>query len=1521
MKKLGFHLKSCAVRAGHRARRGAPPSLALILCLALLLALTTGGCLVNAIPKDLVSNIPGTAGSGGSQGSSGSVSSTVLGSDGTTTSLDGVGNSLLTSNNVTAVYNYRRANDSSSANQLATGIDPNWYNGVTRMRGAFNFSGGVGDYVRFSNNAPQSAVATFTAVTAEAWVRGAAAWSTNHHVLSVRQGTPKYPVRLYVTAAGLPAAAIDWTDGSTTTITGGTTLSILKWYHLAVTYDGANVNLWVNGIADAAAIAVVKTPSKDFSGADYAYIGSQDGTNGTWNGEIAEARLSNKARYTGAFTPSARFENDSYTILLAHGDEGPGSTTIYNAVSDTINTTQGALYMAGDPTGTLTASYNTSMNNASSALTLEAWLWVATYETGNTNYILYRNGAWALYMDENGKLNLSVTGLSTNTLVTSAASIPKERWVHVAGTYDGAALRVFIDGTLDNTAIATGSLASNTNGISIGSYAGGGVPMIYDEVRVASSALYTATFTPKRRLTDVSNTILMYHFDETSGTSVADSSGYSNTGTVTSGNGSASLTEVSPTSAGRVPPLAALNANNSTGVTIPNTNLSNSNTATALTLEAWIFPTSLPGAANSVIAMQGRYWLYVASNGQVYYYLNTAGGVYGPAPCSAVGAVTAGSWQHVAMTWDSATSQVITYVNGTVAGTCGGAAGANITANAQTIEVGAWYGASGFTGLIHNARISYSVVYTGAFTPSRLYPKATNEEVHLPFNVAAGATSFTDVSGKSNTATVGGTSTTVGLNAQKLVADAIGGSARLWPTSPHMTTGCEGITHTGGLDDDSAIEVWITKGGSSGYAAYQWRKVGGASWGNAFNGVNLTSSTSSTALGASGVSVAFTSGATFATDDHCLITSWAIENGATEGVLNTNRGTANAFPSSAVIVATTSGIDIIDTTTTPNSVWMKIPLSSSWSSVLPSNASSTLRIEDLYMLNGKLYVAINDLTGGSNASWGVIDFTRDRADAYFALANSNSYGPITAPRSLAQRTGGVGNYWSGNNQGVYARSSGTTPSSYGATCAHAINRNGKQWATFCPATSKLHLVDEYNGAQHALYNGASDVIPKATFLSTAGSSTGIDIAYWNETQNYVGVYTGVESLVASVTGASSYTRQYASGGTPGIISDYPVTSLRGTSGTSSVASSHNSLYVGQTTGVSVIQEALVSAGGSSKLHVPNSSNAWPFSINNTLSVTGSAFTATIPTLGTMYTGGDYTLEAMINSTYDPGGAGYYVIASMYQSFPAHRGVLLFLNGSASVVSACHGTGVAWNCYVGTKKVNDGKWHHVATSLSGTTLRIYVDGILDRIHTGVGVPAALLDPTNVGCIGQTKSANATCLTGSGNGFRGKIAWLRFSNTARYTSIAPGVPASAFTPDSNTLGLWDLTQSAGATVSDRSTNGLDATLAGANYSWAAFTAPTADYSYSSALGNHVSAVAPSSDGNTLFIGINNYQANRGGVIRLYQPNSTAAEATHTFNASSSPALVNERVTSLSCTNTDPDVYVGTMGGYTFLNFGPY
>lgn len=103
------------------------------------------------------------------------------------------------------------------------------------------------------------------------------------------------------------------------------------WHHVAFVKNGTNLYCFQNGTAcSSAATSGTHTSSHGWQGTESnEYIGRL-GASSTYDmsGWIDEVRLSNTARYTSNFTPSASaFTNDENTVYLLHMDGSDGSTT------------------------------------------------------------------------------------------------------------------------------------------------------------------------------------------------------------------------------------------------------------------------------------------------------------------------------------------------------------------------------------------------------------------------------------------------------------------------------------------------------------------------------------------------------------------------------------------------------------------------------------------------------------------------------------------------------------------------------------------------------------------------------------------------------------------------------------------------------------------------------------------------------------------------------------------------------------------------------------------------------------------------------------------------------------------------------------------------------------------------------------------------------------------------------------------------------------------------------------------
>lgn len=125
--------------------------------------------------------------------------------------------------------------------------------------------------------------------------------------------------------------------------------------------------------------------------------------------------------------------------------------------------------------------------------------------------------------------------------LATGASCGDNQWHHVAGCRDvdgsSVTLTLYVDGKLvGSKSGSTASIAPPAD-VYLGgvSYGQDGLAGSIDEVRVSKSLRYTGNFVPQRHFASDANTTLLWHFDEGSGTSVADASGNGYSGTVVGG--------------------------------------------------------------------------------------------------------------------------------------------------------------------------------------------------------------------------------------------------------------------------------------------------------------------------------------------------------------------------------------------------------------------------------------------------------------------------------------------------------------------------------------------------------------------------------------------------------------------------------------------------------------------------------------------------------------------------------------------------------------------------------------------------------------------------------------------------------------------------------------------------------------------------------------------------------------------------------------------------------------------------
>ncbi len=186
-------------------------------------------------------------------------------------------------------------------------------------------------------------------------------------------------------------------------------------------------------------------------------------------------------------------EGSGTTVADASGNGNTG--TISGAIWTTSSKFGNALAFRADDSARVTIPNSASLQ-LTNGMTLEAWvnpsadgsIWRDVMMKGSDNYYLESSSS---------RSAKPVAGLvigSTHFATTGTAALPQNTFTHLAATYDGTAIRLFVNGTQVSTTPATGTIISSTGPLQIGSDSSFGQYFdgTIDEVRVYNTALTQA---------------------------------------------------------------------------------------------------------------------------------------------------------------------------------------------------------------------------------------------------------------------------------------------------------------------------------------------------------------------------------------------------------------------------------------------------------------------------------------------------------------------------------------------------------------------------------------------------------------------------------------------------------------------------------------------------------------------------------------------------------------------------------------------------------------------------------------------------------------------------------------------------------------------------------------------------------------------------------------------------------------------------------------------------------------------
>lgn len=186
-------------------------------------------------------------------------------------------------------------------------------------------------------------------------------------------------------------------------------------------------------------------------------------------------------------------EEASGTRVDAHGSN---DLTDNNTVTQTTGKVgnAGQFTYANDEYLTITDAAQTGLNITGS-ISLAAWV-NSTSRASQYHTFLSKGsvGGYILRINNNTKYVMYLKLGGTLRAVESATSVTHGSWKFIVGTYDGTTMRIYIDGTEDNTATFSGAIGTTADSFAVGkdvTSGGANVRMdgALDEVAVWSRAL------------------------------------------------------------------------------------------------------------------------------------------------------------------------------------------------------------------------------------------------------------------------------------------------------------------------------------------------------------------------------------------------------------------------------------------------------------------------------------------------------------------------------------------------------------------------------------------------------------------------------------------------------------------------------------------------------------------------------------------------------------------------------------------------------------------------------------------------------------------------------------------------------------------------------------------------------------------------------------------------------------------------------------------------------------------------
>ena len=299
-------------------------------------------------------------------------------------------------------------------------------------------------------------------------------------------------------------------------VTGSTAVHVALWHHVAMTYDGANLKLYVDGNQEgdvgATGSIVPSSASLDIGGHGVPYavpclVDELSLYNRALSSNEVQAivQAGSAGKCSGSTPPPPappcvpppaglvswwQAETNAFDSIGFNDGTASGISYVPGKVGN-------AFYFPNSPFVSFGVPDAPSLNLTNS-ISIEAWVYPTglplgfgpILEKGNRteSTIAYRFLMWSL----SGQCYLSAA-IGTPSLgyqsVSGTNVVQTNTWSHVAMTYDGAALNVYVNGQLDATIAASGRINSIPDPVFLGTEGARYFIGLLDEVAIYNRAL------------------------------------------------------------------------------------------------------------------------------------------------------------------------------------------------------------------------------------------------------------------------------------------------------------------------------------------------------------------------------------------------------------------------------------------------------------------------------------------------------------------------------------------------------------------------------------------------------------------------------------------------------------------------------------------------------------------------------------------------------------------------------------------------------------------------------------------------------------------------------------------------------------------------------------------------------------------------------------------------------------------------------------------------------------------------